>query len=111
MAPGPIRSCVGCRRRRPQAELIRIVRCPDGTASVDSGTLEAVTPGRRAARVPGRGAYVCRDEHCADKAAKSGALSRALRLEGSITREVVAQLKHGIAAGAATSKSEDERYG
>ena len=111
MGCGPIRSCAGCRRRRPQAELIRIVRRPDGTASVDSGTLEAPARGRPPARVPGRGAYVCRDESCADQAARSGALGRALRLEGSITGEIVAQLKQRIAAAAARSESEEERHG
>jgi len=81
--------------------LIRFVKRPDGTVSVDSGTLEAETPGGRrpSPRAPGRGAYVCRDVGCADIAARSGALDRALRLEGSIQPEVIAQVKERIAGG------------
>lgn len=44
----PERSCVACRRRRPQAELIRLARTPAGWA---------LQGGART----GRGAYVCAD--------------------------------------------------
>nr|MBO2503475.1 YlxR family protein [Thermoanaerobacterales bacterium] len=44
----PIRTCIGCRRRRPQSELVRFVRGPDGNP-VEGRTL------------PGRGAWLCRD--------------------------------------------------
>jgi predicted RNA-binding protein YlxR (DUF448 family) len=43
---------------------------PDGRVTVD--------PTGRAA---GRGAYVCRDQACLDKAIRKGALSRALRTQ------------------------------
>ena len=45
----PERSCVACRRRRPQAELLRLARTPEG-----------IVPDPRR-RLPGRGAYVCPD--------------------------------------------------
>ncbi|HEY7514577.1 MAG TPA: YlxR family protein, partial [Vicinamibacteria bacterium] len=52
-ARSSLRSCLGCRRVRPQAELLRIVRMPDGRVEPD--------PHRRAG---GRGAYLCRRVAC-----------------------------------------------
>ncbi len=46
----PLRRCVGCRRVRPQAELLRLVRDEQGKWALD--------PARRA---PGRGSWVCED--------------------------------------------------
>ncbi|MTV23921.1 YlxR family protein [Nitriliruptoraceae bacterium ZYF776] len=68
-AGGPVRTCVGCRRRRPQGELARFARTPDGVRY------------DRRRRMPGRGAYVCPDPTCIEAAAKrgAGALRRALR--------------------------------
>ena len=63
----PGRTCLGCRRQRPRAELIRIVRGPDGSGRFD---LEG--------RLPGRGAWVCPSPSCLDAVAP-GALSHVLR--------------------------------
>lgn len=61
------RTCLGCRRQRPRAELIRIVRSPDGAGCFDlEGSL------------PGRGAWVCPSPSCLD-ALTPGALSHVLR--------------------------------
>jgi predicted RNA-binding protein YlxR (DUF448 family) len=51
----PIRTCVGCTTKRPQRELIRLGE--------------------------GRGAYLCPDEECFEKAMKRKAFARALRRE------------------------------
>jgi predicted RNA-binding protein YlxR (DUF448 family) len=51
---------------KPKRELIRVVRSPEGTVSLDFK-----------GKLPGRGAYVCRDEACLKRAIKSKALSRA----------------------------------
>jgi hypothetical protein len=45
----PVRTCVGCRRARPQAELLRIVRTPDGRVEPDP---ERRGRGPQAFRVP-----------------------------------------------------------
>lgn len=66
----PMRQCMGCRTMKPKAELVRVVRSPEGEISVD-------LKGRK----PGRGAYVCRDAQCLKKAIKSRALSKALEAE------------------------------
>jgi len=63
----PIRSCAACRTARPKAELIRVVRTPEGMIEVD--------PSGRAA---GRGAYVCRRPECAQAAVRKDAMRRAL---------------------------------
>lgn len=63
----PGRTCLGCRRQRPRAELIRIVRSPDGAGRFD---LEG--------RLPGRGAWVCPSPACLDAIAP-GALSHVLQ--------------------------------
>ena len=63
----PMRQCLGCREMKPKAELVRVVRSPEGEVSLD-------TKGK----APGRGAYVCRSAACLKKAIKSRALDRAL---------------------------------
>ncbi len=63
----PVRTCVGCRATAGKAELIRLVRTPEGVR-VD-----------RDGRAPGRGAYVHADPACWDAALRRGALARALR--------------------------------
>ena len=62
----PMRQCIGCQTSRPKKELVRVVRGPDGTISID-------TVGKK----PGRGAYLCPDPACLAKARKSKALERA----------------------------------
>jgi predicted RNA-binding protein YlxR (DUF448 family) len=51
---------------KPKKELIRVVKSPEGTVSLDF-------KGKK----PGRGAYVCPDSACLAKARKSRALERA----------------------------------
>jgi len=68
----PGRTCLGCRLQRPRAELIRIVRGPDGAGCFD---LEG--------RLPGRGAWVCPSPGCLDAIAP-GALSHVLRAPVSL---------------------------
>jgi predicted RNA-binding protein YlxR (DUF448 family) len=62
--------CIVCRRHDAKRGLYRIVRTPEGTVEPDPS-------GRR----NGRGAYVCADAACWEKALSSGMLSRALNVE------------------------------
>jgi predicted RNA-binding protein YlxR (DUF448 family) len=64
---GPVRMCVGCGSKRPQAELTRFVIGPGGAIEVD-----------RARRLPGRGAYLC-GAGCLTAALKRKAFGRAFR--------------------------------
>ena len=62
----PMRQCLGCREMKPNRELIRVVRSPEGSVSLDFK-----------GKAPGRGAYVCPDGQCLKKAIKTKALERA----------------------------------
>ena len=67
----PLRTCVGCRRRRPRPELARLVAGASGAVILDIP-----------ARAPGRGAYLCRDSgmDCLRVALRRRSLSRSLRV-------------------------------
>ena len=71
----PQRQCVGCREMKDKKALLRVVKSPEGAVSLDFG-----------GRKPGRGAYVCHDVACLQKARKTRALERAF--ETAIPAEV-----------------------
>ena len=87
MAPKkiPMRMCVACRTMRPKKELLRIVRSAEGAVSID------VT-----GRAPGRGAYICRDAACLERAIKTKALERAF--EQKVEPALYEKLKADFAA-------------
>ena len=66
----PMRQCMGCREMKPKKELIRVVRSPEGSVSLDFK-----------GKAPGRGAYLCPDLQCLKKARKSGSIGRVLEVE------------------------------
>jgi uncharacterized protein len=61
----PIRTCAGCGRKAPQAELLRFV--------VREGTLTHAPKGA------GRGVYTCRRLSCFERARERRAFNRTLR--------------------------------
>ena len=75
----PMRQCLGCREMKPKKELLRVVRSPEGTVTID---------GR--GKASGRGAYVCPDPACLGKAIKSKALERSLGVP--VPQELLQQL-------------------
>ncbi len=79
----PMRMCVGCREMKPKKELIRVVRAPDGSVSMDP-----------VGKKPGRGAYVCRNAACLQRAIKQRQLER--QLEVQLTEDVAAQLQQEL---------------
>ena len=68
MTSAPMRTCVGCRAVKPKAALVRLARARDGKVVVDRG-----------ARASGRGAYVCPDTGCVERALQRGRLAHAFR--------------------------------
>ncbi|MDQ3619812.1 MAG: YlxR family protein [Actinomycetota bacterium] len=98
MANAPIRTCAGCRRRRPQSELIRVVRGPDGVVSLDRGAAVRGASGASATgRSPGRGAYVCADGSCIERALRTGAFVRALGRHGlELAQDLRAAMKNRV---------------
>ncbi len=68
--PGPWRTCVACRQRRPKEELLRLAVVA-GRVTVD----EIQT-------LPGRGAYCCREEMCRQRIVNNKKmLFRAFRMQ------------------------------
>lgn len=74
----PQRMCIACRQMLDKKNLLRVVRAPDGSVSVD-----------RTGKKNGRGAYVCTDAKCRVKCAK-GLLKK--HLECDIPDEVCEEL-------------------
>jgi uncharacterized protein len=70
----PIRTCAGCGRKAPQAELVRFV--------AREGTLAQAPKGQ------GRGAYTCRRLACFERAATRNAFSRILRRRVQVDPEL-----------------------
>ena len=79
----PQRMCTGCMEMKPKKELIRVVRSKEGDVSID-------ITGKK----PGRGAYICKDVSCLEKAVKTKRLGR--NLEVSIEESIYVKLKEEI---------------
>lgn len=82
----PQRQCVGCRVMKDKRELLRVVKSPEGDISLDF-------TGKKA----GRGAYVCHDLACLQRARKSRALERAF--ETTISPEIYDSLEKEMVSG------------
>ena len=63
----PERQCLGCNEHKPKAELLRVVKSPDGEISLDF-------TGKKS----GRGAYICKSLKCLKKARKSRRIDKSL---------------------------------
>lgn len=79
----PLRMCTGCMEMKPKKELIRIVKTPEGELCVD-------LTGKKS----GRGAYICKNIECFEKAFKAKRLSR--NLDTPISEEIYGKLKDEV---------------
>lgn len=61
----PNRTCIGCNQIKPKKELIRIVKNKEGNIFVD-----------KTGKANGRGAYLCDNIECLEKAIKTKKLER-----------------------------------
>lgn len=76
----PLRKCTGCNQMKEKDKLIRIVRTLKGQYCIDSkGTIQ------------GRGAYICLDRTCMEKAEKQRGLERSFK--SSIDRTIYEALR------------------
>ncbi len=64
----PLRMCLACRKGRDKRELIRVIRTPEGEIELDF-----------TGKKTGRGAYICPDLPCLQKAIKGKALQKSLQ--------------------------------
>ncbi|MDY6333422.1 MAG: YlxR family protein [Lachnospiraceae bacterium] len=95
----PMRTCIGCGICKEKKALIRLVHTKDGQILVD-----------RTGRVGGRGAYLCDDPACLEKAVKRGAIARAFGVP--VSRETILALQSELSGTALTgSKEEQEATG
>lgn len=79
----PLRMCNGCMEMKSKKELIRIVKSPEGEVSVD-------LTGKKS----GRGAYICKNIDCLEKAFKARRLNK--NLQTNINDEIYQKLKEEI---------------
>ena len=77
--PAKMRMCICCRTGRSQTEMYRLVRTPDGEVCVDE-----------TGKANGRGAYVCKDPACIEKAKLQRRADRAL--SAKVPLEIYEQL-------------------
>jgi uncharacterized protein len=78
----PIRSCVACGEKKAKKELIRIV-LKENEILIDN-----------VGKLPGRGAYICPNKECIEKAQRYKKLDNALKI--SIPDEVYKKLMEEI---------------
>lgn len=79
----PQRTCIVCRTQKNKNELLRIVRNKENIIKVDESEKE-----------PGRGAYICYNMDCFERAKKSKKLERTLEIK--INDDTYEQIKNAI---------------
>ena len=82
----PMRMCTGCGQMKPKRELVRVVKSQDGEIALDLTDKKA-----------GRGAYVCRDIECLQKARKARRLEKAFSCR--IPDEVYDRMEEELQSG------------
>ena len=92
---GPVRTCVGCRKRELAVELLRVV-------AADGGNGKSAVTVDTARKLPGRGAWLHLDPQCLDAAIRRQAFRRALRITGS--PDTTAVVEHVSAHHSATEQ-------
>lgn len=75
--------CLGCQEMKPKKELIRVVKNKENEISIDF-----------TGKKPGRGAYICKNVSCFEKARKARRLEKAF--ESPISEEIYEALKNQL---------------
>jgi predicted RNA-binding protein YlxR (DUF448 family) len=76
----PTRMCVGCNEMKEKKQLVRIVKTPDKSYVID-----------RTGKKSGRGAYICPNKACLEKAIKSKGLERSFKEK--IPAQTISEIK------------------
>ena len=81
----PLRQCGGCGEMKPKAELVRVVRSPEGEISLD-------LTGKK----NGRGSYICNNKKCFEKAVKAKRFERAfgVKIPDQVAKQILEEI-HG----------------
>ena len=81
----PQRTCMGCNEKKEKKDLIRIVKNKENVKNVD-----------KTGKMQGRGAYICNDINCLEKAIKNKRLEKVL--ETKISQEIYENVR-GVILG------------
>lgn len=73
----PVRTCVGCGAKKAPGEMLRLASKDGAAPLVDER-----------GGAPGRGAYLCRDRKCIERAWARRGVERALKLHGTMPASV-----------------------
>ena len=84
----PLRKCTGCQEMKSKKELIRVVKNDEGVISLDF-----------TGKKQGRGAYICPNMECLEKARKNKGLERSFKC--AVPKEVYDQLREELENGKA----------
>lgn len=76
----PQRTCIGCNSKKNKNELIRIVKDKEGNISID-----------KTGKAAGRGAYICDNIECLEKAIKTKKIDKAFEMK--INNEIYESLR------------------
>ena len=83
MASEVSRTCIGCGEVHDKKTMIRIVKDLQGIIKADD-----------TGRANGRGAYICLNEECLDKAVKKQGLNRAFKMQ--VSKDTVSEVSEYI---------------
>ncbi|RPI00969.1 MAG: YlxR family protein [Calditrichaeota bacterium] len=72
----PLRTCIGCRRKKARSELVRLALDESGWICIDAHQ-----------RMPGRGIYLCPEEGCLRHAVQKQLFSRHLKTTVRVNAE------------------------
>ena len=65
----PMRQCIGCGEMKAKKEMIRVIKTAEGAIMLDA-----------TGRKNGRGAYICPNSECLQKAVKNKGLERSFKM-------------------------------
>ncbi|MBE6826892.1 MAG: YlxR family protein [Ruminococcus sp.] len=85
-----MRMCIGCGEMKPKKELIRAVKSPEGEISLDF-------TGKKS----GRGAYLCQNAACLEKAQKGHKLEKSFSCK--VAPEVYEVMMHALSEADGTA--------
>lgn len=79
----PLRQCVGCGEMKGKRDMLRVLKTAEGDICLDA-----------TGKKNGRGAYICRNRECLQKARKNRGLERSFKM--SISDDVYSALEEGF---------------
>lgn len=79
----PLRKCTGCLQMKDKRELIRVVKTNEGEYKLDL-----------TGKMSGRGAYICKNKECFEKAFKSKGLERSFKC--AIPKEMYEKIRNEL---------------